>query len=61
MSGYFKKGDYSTGSYFKKGDLSQKHIGNFGHHGMVHAFVKAGDFDLRENRKAGNNLEKTSK
>ena len=57
----FKKGDYASGSYFKKGDMGQKHIGHYGYPGMVHALVKAGDFDLRENRKVGNNLERASK
>jgi len=58
----FKKGYYNS-SFFKKGDMTQQDrmLGNFHSPHMVHAWVKTGDFDLKENRKAGNALERKHK
>ena len=58
----FKKGYYHS-SYFKKGGMGpqDKMFGNFRSPHMVHAWVKAGDTDLKENRRAGNALEKHHK
>ena len=38
-----------------------KMFGNFRSPHMVHAWVKVGDTDLKENRRAGNALEKHHK
>ena len=58
----YKKGYYNS-SFYKKGDMNHqgKLFGNFSSPHMVHAWVQAGDFDLKENRKAGNALEKHHK
>jgi hypothetical protein len=58
----FKKGYYYH-SYGGKGHMTQqdKLLGNYTSHHMVHAWVKANDFDLTQNRRAGNHLEKSHK
>ena len=58
----FKKGMMNS-SYFRKGDMTQqdKMIGNYHSSHRVHPWVRAGDFDFKENRKAGNALEKHHK
>jgi hypothetical protein len=58
----FKKGYYNH-SFFKKGDMTpqDRMFGNFRSPHMVHAWVKAGDNDLKQNVKAGNALEKRHK
>lgn len=55
----FKKGSF-TNSYFKKGDMSNnlKKLGNFHTPHNAYPMVKAGDFDLKESRNAGNALER---
>jgi len=55
----FKKGDYSN-PYFHKAHL-EKTIGNFTRPGMVHAFIRADDYDLKKVRAAGNSLERKHK
>jgi hypothetical protein len=47
-------------SYFRKGDMTQQDrmIGNYHSPHMVHSWVKPDDVDMKENRRAGNALEK---
>ena len=52
----FRKGDFSS-PYFRKGDMIKK-LGNFHTPGNVYPIVKAGDFDLKGARQAGNILER---
>jgi hypothetical protein len=58
----FKKG-FMNSSFFRKGDMTpqDRMMGNYHSPHMIHSWVKAGDTDLKEARKAGNALEKHHK
>ena len=58
----FRKGDFSS-PFFRKGDMTNnlKKLGNFNVPHSVYPMVKAGDFDLKGARQAGNNLERKHK
>ena len=58
----FRKSDFSS-PYFRKGDMTNnlKKLGNFHTPGNVYPMVKAGDFDLKGARQAGNALERRHK